>query len=148
MPARTSKIILEVKCVGVLETFRHSLTSMAMQNLQSLKYKYSRSLHKQPVADLGGGAKGARAPPFKVADFFVRDEPPMRANMSTSRRLTLLHALICTVHASIVHVHDSPSLWLRRCSRCGDMTDPVREIYTQVVACGTNYVTCARSNCH
>ena len=48
------------------------------------------------VADLGGGAKGARAPPFKVADF-LRDEPPMRATgMSTSRRLTRLHALICT----------------------------------------------------
>ena len=50
------------------------------------------------MADLGGGAKGARAPPpSKSPIFFVRDEPPMRAtDMSTSRRLTRLHALICT----------------------------------------------------
>ena len=63
----------------------------------------------------------------------------------------VIASLVCMpwyVRAWIVHVHDSPSLWLRRCSRWCDMTDAVREIYTQVVACGTNYVTCARSKCH
>ena len=65
------------------------------------------------MADLGG-AKGARAPPFKVADFFfVRDEPPMRAtDMSTSRRLTRLQ------------------------SACADMYMPRLYMYMTVLPCG------------